>query len=292
MQELRFDLVLQLHGGGAFSNPFVQRLGARVTAGLRAPDAPPLDRTVPYVYYGHEIVRFLEVAALVGAPPVTYEPRLHVTAADHVAAAAALAGLADPVVVLHPGATDPRRHWPVDRFAAVGDELHRAGAEVVVTGSANERPLAARLAVAMHHPVRDLAGRLDLRGLVGVLERAAVVVSNDTGPRHVAEAVGTATVAVYWCGNLINAGPLTRARHRPHISWQTHCPECGADSMSDLYPARTGGTACRHRASFVSSVPVAEVLPDALDLLAAAAEAQDAPERIRSSSAVVERSAT
>ncbi|HET7564860.1 MAG TPA: hypothetical protein VFJ96_07685, partial [Gemmatimonadaceae bacterium] len=64
-----FDLALQVHGGGRYSNPFTRRLGARVTAGLKAHDAEPLDRSTPYVYFQSEISRALDVVALVGAEP-------------------------------------------------------------------------------------------------------------------------------------------------------------------------------------------------------------------------------
>jgi ADP-heptose:LPS heptosyltransferase len=192
-----------------------------------------------------------------------------VTPADRSGAASVLAEVADPVVVLHPGAMDGRRRWPVDRFAAVGDALVDAGAAVVITGSADERTLAREVAVCMRRDAAVLAGKLTLSGLIGVLERAALVVSNDTGPRHLAEAVGTATVSVYWCGNMINVGPLARTRHRTHISWRLVCPDCGAPSMTDMYPARANGRACTHRSSWMTDVPVAEVLPDALELLAA-----------------------
>ncbi|MDQ3922873.1 MAG: glycosyltransferase family 9 protein, partial [Actinomycetota bacterium] len=57
MRKERFDLALQMHGGGGYSNSFVRRLGARVTAGPKAPDATPLDRSMPYVYYQSEIMR-------------------------------------------------------------------------------------------------------------------------------------------------------------------------------------------------------------------------------------------
>src|SRR5215218_4376684 len=120
MRAERFDLAVQLQGGGRHSNPFVGRLGARVTAGSQAPDAPPLDRTVPYTRDQHEIHRFLKVVGLVGATPVTLEPRLRVTAADRAQAAAALAEDDRPLVVLHPGANDSRRRWPVERLAVVG----------------------------------------------------------------------------------------------------------------------------------------------------------------------------
>jgi ADP-heptose:LPS heptosyltransferase len=106
MRAERFDLAVQLQGGGRHSNPFVCRLGARVTAGSRAPDAPALDRTVPYTGHQHEIHRFLEVVSQVGAAPVTLEPRLAVTDADRAEAAAVRAGDDRPLVVLHPGANN------------------------------------------------------------------------------------------------------------------------------------------------------------------------------------------
>src|SRR5205823_716132 len=89
-QARRYDLAVQVHGGGANSNPFVSRLGARVTAGSRAPGAPPLDRWVPYVEHHHEVLRLLEVVGLVGAVPVTLEARLAVTDRDRQEAAAVL----------------------------------------------------------------------------------------------------------------------------------------------------------------------------------------------------------
>jgi hypothetical protein len=73
---------------------------------------------------------------LVGATPVTAEPRLQVTAADRAEAAAALAADDRPLVVLHPGANDPRRRWPVERLAAVSSELARQEARLAVVGTA------------------------------------------------------------------------------------------------------------------------------------------------------------
>lgn len=106
MTEEHFDLAIQLHGGGGFSNPFMGRLGARFTVGLKAPDAVPLDRWMPYIYFQHEIVRFLEVAAMIGAPPVTLEPSVNVTGADLIEAEGVVPDGAGPLVILHPGAGD------------------------------------------------------------------------------------------------------------------------------------------------------------------------------------------
>jgi ADP-heptose:LPS heptosyltransferase len=264
MRAERFDLAVQLHGGGRHSNAFVRRLGARVTAGSRAPDAPPLDRTVPYTLHQHEVHRFLEVAGLVGAAPVTLEPRLQVMATDRAEAVTVLAEGEDPLVVLHPGANDPRRRWPVERLAAVGGELARKGARLAVVGTAAEQVLAARLLAALDSEAVDLTGRLGLGGLAGLLQRATLLVGNDSGPRHLAAAVGTATVAVYWCVNLVSYGPMSRVRHRAPTAWQLHCPVCGVNGLQEDCRAR-------HEASFVADVPVDEVLTEALELLAAEA---------------------
>jgi ADP-heptose:LPS heptosyltransferase len=261
MRAERVDLAVQLQGGGRHSNPFVRRLGARVTAGSRTPDAPPLDRTVAYTGHQHEIHRFLEVVGLVGAAPVTLEPRLQVTAIDRAEAAAVLAGDDRPLVVLHPGANDPRRRWPVERLAVVGSELARKGARLALIGTEAEQPLVDRLLDALEGDAVDLAGRLGLGGLAGLLEQATLLVGNDSGPRHLAAAVGTATVAVYWGVSLGSYGPLYRARHRTPTAWRLHCPVCGANGLQQ--DCRTS-----HQASLVADVTVDEVLAEALDLLA------------------------
>jgi ADP-heptose:LPS heptosyltransferase len=262
MRAERFDLALQLHGGGRYSNPFTRRLGARITAGLCAPDAEPLDRTIPYFYFQPEILRYLEAVSLVGAAPVTVEPRLAVTPADIAEAARLHLDCRAPLAVLHPGATDPRRHWPPEGFAAVARALADAGAQVVAIGAGAEARLTR--AIAARAPVVDLCDRLSLGGLAALLARARVVVANDSGPLHLAAAVGAPTVGIYWCGNMINGGPATRACHRPLISWRLECATCGRNTLYDN---------CEHRTSFVADVPVAEVRAAALELLGAPADA-------------------
>jgi ADP-heptose:LPS heptosyltransferase len=257
MRAERFDLALQLHGGGAHSNPFVRRLGARVTAGLQADGAPPLDRNLPYVYFQPEIVRYLEAVGLVGVPPLTLAPRVALTPRDVEDARQALAEDGTPLALLHPGATDPRRRWPVECFAAVGRALAHAGAKVVVTGTGDERPLCRELVAAVPGAIA-LCDALSLGGLAGLLARCKVVVANDTGPMHLAAALGTPTVCVYWSFNLVNSSQILRARHRPFVSWRQHCPFCHADCTQPR---------CEHEVSFVADVPAEPVSHAALALL-------------------------
>lgn len=261
MREEQFDLAIQLHGGGRFSNPFVKRLGARMTVGLKSEDAEPLDRWIPYVYFQQEIMRFLEVVALVDARPVVLEPRVTVTEEDREEARRIVPSSGQPLVVIHPGASDPRRRWPVEKFAVVGDSMAGSGANIAVIGAGeSERLLVNGVVDAMEADALPLWERLSIGGLAALLERSQLVICNDSGPLHLAAAVGASTVGIYWCFNLLNAGELTRTRHRPLLSWRLECPACGMNCLAGQ---------CDHQDSFVADVPVDAVLDSALAMLAA-----------------------
>ena len=100
-------------------------------------------------------------------------------------------------VVVHPGASVPARAWAPERHAALVDALVGGGRRVVVTGGADERALTAMVAGPRRAGVLDLGGKVDLAGLVEVLGRARVVVVGNTGPAHLAAAVGTPVVSLF-----------------------------------------------------------------------------------------------
>jgi ADP-heptose:LPS heptosyltransferase len=258
MQAEHFDLALQMHGGGAYSNPFVLNLGAKITAGMKSPNAPPLDRWIPYFYWQHEVMRLLEVVNLVGAAPIRVEPQLSVTADDLKESYRFAPDAANSYVVLHPGASDPRRRWSAPNFAKVGDLLRNLGLDVYIIGVDDEKKITDSVQAAMQMTAYNLCGKLTLSGLTGLLARAILVIANDSGPRHMAEAVGTPTIGIFWCGNLINAGAAFRTYHRPHLSWQLDCPICGQNTIHNP---------CGHSVSFVDQVAVEEVIESTLDVL-------------------------
>ncbi|MGN6546110.1 MAG: glycosyltransferase family 9 protein [Aureliella sp.] len=258
MRRERFDIVFQFHGGGRHSNRFVNSFGARVTVGSKTDDAEPLDRWIPYVTYQREVLRYLEIAALAGAAPVTLEPRLRVTRRDVEEARPFMPEDGSPIAVLHPGARDPRRRWPPEKFAAVGDALAAQGFSVVINGVASEQEVVDAVRSQMRYPSIDVTSGLSLRGLLGLLSKASLLVSNDSGPIHLADAVATPVVSVFWFGNLITAGPMALGRHLPHISWRVNCPDCGSDCFRQP---------CDHTASFVAEVQTEDVLQSALSLL-------------------------
>jgi ADP-heptose:LPS heptosyltransferase len=261
LREERFDIALQMFGAGRYSNPFLLRLGARLNVGARAAGAPALDRWVPYCEPNNRRLALLEIAALAGAWPGPLPlPELAVTDADRLEAAAALPGVeGECLAVLQPGSTDPRRCWPARRFAELGDRLVQAGMRVAVNGSAAEAALVAEVVGTMRHSAIPLAGGLGLGGLCGLLERAALVVSNDTGPLHLALALGVPSVGIFWLTNLVEGMPLHQSHLRAALSLQTRCAVCGQDNVS---------TRCPHDDSFVAEVSVDEVQRLAQSLLA------------------------
>jgi ADP-heptose:LPS heptosyltransferase len=142
----------------------------------------------------------------------------------------------------------------------VATALAEQGCRVAVVGHGPDDARAAA-DIAANSPAVDLVGALDMKAMVGVLARARLVVANDSGPRHLAAALGTPTVGIYWVGNVINAGPLLRARHRIGVSFRQSCPVCGVNQAS------VGTERCEHDDSFVADVTVQEVLAHATDLL-------------------------
>jgi ADP-heptose:LPS heptosyltransferase len=97
-------------------------------------------------------------------------------------------------VVLHPGTSVPARAWPAPHWADTARRLHAEGVRVVVTGGPRETGLTREVA---GQTARDLGGRTSLAQLAGVLARADAVVVANTGPAHLAAAVGTPVVSLF-----------------------------------------------------------------------------------------------
>ncbi|MFH9468920.1 glycosyltransferase family 9 protein [Streptomyces clavifer] len=139
----------------------------------------------------HEAEAALDTAMAMGfAPPPGDDRRLRVLPCPDTVP---LTGNG-PYVVVHPGASAPARAWSPERCTDTVQRLADAGHRVVVTGGPDERDLTRRVGgdVAV-----DLGGRTEPRVLAGVLRNADVLVSGNTGPAHLAAAVGTPVVSLF-----------------------------------------------------------------------------------------------
>jgi lipopolysaccharide heptosyltransferase II len=159
----------------------------------------------------HEVRRQLDLVAEVGA--VTADDTLSLTV-PRVAQRRAMRALAKagidpdrPWIVVHPGATAPSRRYPPERFAVVARHLSRIeGYQVVFTGTESERRLVQKIRSAAGAPTYSLVGALTLPDLAAIIRAAPVIVSNNSGPVHIAAAVGTPVVDLY---------ALTNPQHTP-----------------------------------------------------------------------------
>ncbi|HEX5444847.1 MAG TPA: lipopolysaccharide heptosyltransferase II [Pirellulales bacterium] len=161
----------------------------------------------------HEVRRQLDLAAAVGAHTPDERLRLSVSLLARRHAGACLNELGidaeRPWAVVHPGATAASRRWPAERFAELAGRLAREeGWQIVFTGDRGEQPLIEQIQRLCGAATHSLAGRLRLDELAALIEAAPLLISNNTGPVHVAAAVGTPVVDLY---------ALTNPQHTP---WQ------------------------------------------------------------------------
>ena len=153
----------------------------------------------------------LALRALGLSDNVPKQMTLGYTGEDRDAAAAFLArqgvGSKERLVVLAPWTTWPTRCWPAERFVAVGNALARRGLRVLVLGGPKEREATLALAAQMDPCPVAVAGELTFRQMAALIDRVSLLITGDTGPMHVAAALGTPQVALF--------GPTSPAWYGP-----------------------------------------------------------------------------
>jgi heptosyltransferase-2 len=186
----------------------------------RAPRVPDAVRRRSQVYYYRAMLAGagLRVSA---APDASLTPRPEWTERGR-----ALLGGEGAWVGLNPGAFyGSAKRWAAERFAAVGDSLaRRAGARIAIVGGPGDRPLAEAAAARMREPVRMLCGETSLGELVGVLAGLRTLITNDSGPMHLAAALGVPVVAVFGPTDWRETAPVGDG-HRL-VREPVHCSPC------------------------------------------------------------------
>jgi ADP-heptose:LPS heptosyltransferase len=132
------------------------------------------------------------------ADVLPFDIRRRVQNKPRSSSAASVADPLYPLVVLHPGCSMPIRTYPWEGFAAVADLLiDQLGATVVLTGAADEQDLVERIQQRMRHRVPAMTGILSFEQLSALIDTADLIVTNNTGPMHIAAAVKTPVVALF-----------------------------------------------------------------------------------------------
>jgi len=249
LRRRRFDLVIDLQGlfrSGvmAWASGAPRRVGlgcAREGARWFYTDIVP----VAGYEQTHAVDRCWRMAEALGAadrPPRFVVP---VRADARLWAAERLAPLPRPWLMLAVGSRWRTKRWPPEHFAALADHaLRRLGGSAVFVGGGDEADLARRVAGRLSAPTLDLSGKTTLPQLAAVLERADVMLANDSGPLHLAAALGRPVVAPYTCTQTAQNGPYqnngggaVETRLACGGSYLRRCPthmEC----MAELTPDR------------------------------------------------------
>ena len=174
----------------------------------------PVPRPPPRGGGRHQVDEYLGLLEAAGVSVTSRTPRVAVSReAETFAGEVFLQHGIDPeepVVGIQPGAKfGATKLWPAERFAAAADELAESeGVRIVLLGSPEEGPLTARIASLMKTGSVDLAGKDRLAFLPALLRRFSVLLTGDTGPMHIAAAVGTPVVALFGPTDPERTGPL------------------------------------------------------------------------------------
>jgi len=120
-----------------------------------------------------------------------------------------------PVLMISPCSSHVRRNWHADRYAALADHAAARGWRVVLCGGRSEleRHTADAILAAMRAPALDLVGRDTLKQLPALLARARLLVTPDSGPMHIANAVGTKVLGLHAASNPARSGPYSDRRY-------------------------------------------------------------------------------
>lgn len=215
-----------------------------------------VEETEPEKEIRHEAARQMDLVATVGACAV--DERLDYKVSPQASGRIARM-LADrpwkerPLVVIHPGASAPSRRYRPEKFAEVARNLTmQAACNVVFTGSASEREIVLEVQRSLEAETLSLAGVLSVAELAALLSQSDLLISNNTGPVHLAAAVGTPVVDIY---------ALTNPQHTPWmvenrtLSHDVPCKYC----YKSVCPE--GHNLC------IDGVPPREIVEAALELL-------------------------
>jgi heptosyltransferase I len=220
LRDRKFDLVLDMQG--LFRSGYMS-WATRAAVRLGFSNA----REGGWIFYNHwvrndlrthAVTRYLDLAEAAGCGREPVEFVLPVRDEDR-ATVSALLPPGERYAVLAPGAGWDTKRWPVERFAALVPPLREMGLTSVVAGGPGDRKWSAQIPGAI-----DLTGRTTLKELIALLDSASVVIGNDSGPSHIAAALGRPLVTMYGPTSPEATGPW--GKMEGVVQFQVPCHPC------------------------------------------------------------------
>jgi len=219
LRQRRYDAVLDLQG--LFKSAlYVMATGAPTRVGFaEGRECAPwvlTHRVVAPTQPVHAVERYLALASAVDATDPVPEFHIALSPEELAAAKSHLAACRVPPgcrrVVLHPAARWRTKLWEVSRWRELARTLLAEGLGVILTGSGEDSVIAEGICADLQPRPLSLVGRLTLKQLVAVLQDVDLMISVDSGPMHIAAAVGTPVVALFGPTDPLRTGPLGPAR--------------------------------------------------------------------------------
>ena len=203
VHDLEIQLVVNLHELGSVRGLLsvmylINRIGPLTSIGRGYRSTTwPYKRAVPEKELKglHNTKRYLRVAELAGAQITVTHPDL-----DICAPPTEILSIPKPYICINPGGFTGFKRWPTSRFTEVGKALRDNYSSIVILGSEYEKSSSQFIADAIGTPAVSLAGKLDLPALAHILAGAEMLITNNSGPMHIAAALEVPTVAIF--GNL------------------------------------------------------------------------------------------
>ena len=243
----RYDLIVELRGdfltlasamlkGGKYR---LDRSTQRVLKKLRTifkDSKPAVRRSRPLflAYSEHEVEINLDVLRSGDIPITSRKTFFNVQPKDQTWAKSFLSEVgidaSKPIVAIHPGSPVPLKRWPAERFVKLADTLIERKTQVLFLGGSDEKQLVEEIQAQMRHKSVNIAGRTNLQQLGAVLQSCHLFIGNDSGPMHIAAAVGTRVIGLFGPGSPQRFGPFgencTAIRKKPD------CPPCMKEKCS------------------------------------------------------------
>lgn len=163
----------------------------------------------------HNTLYYLNLMRELGLDAAYRHPWVYMGSDERASSESWLGALRRPVVLLNPGATyGSAKRWPPEHFSSLaGKVIRELNGSVVLTGSESERPVAGEIlrgigrGLLTDETTLDISGRTSLKELISIISGVDIVVTNDSGPMHLAYAVGTPLVALFGSTDPVLSGP-------------------------------------------------------------------------------------
>ncbi len=180
----------------------------------------------------HDLDYYLDMFKVLGVKSNDYNINLSVRKSDidYIDSLLLEHGIAkdDVVIGINPGASWPTRRWPLENFSSLSELiLKERKCKIVITGSQSETSLANKLQTICKADLVNLAGETTFGQLMALIKRCSLFISNDTGPMHLAAALHTPLIAIFWSGDFVRYDPRRLSDKLAIVMYnKTSCVPC------------------------------------------------------------------